>query len=499
MTESIRRAIIDIGSNSIRLVVFGGSARAPVVLYNEKLMAGLGRGVIETGRLAEESVAAALAGLKRFQVLVDAMDVASLDVVATAAVRDAADGARFVGQIRALGLPVRLLSGDDEASASGYGVVSAIPDADGIVADLGGGSLELVRVRGGAIFDRVSLPLGILKVPMIEASDADALSRHVATLVAQSPWVSTCQGLPLYLVGGSWRSLARVHMHQNGFPLPVLSEYRMPTADLAPLATAVASMDRNALKQIPSMPSARIPMINDSAALLAALSQAINPSHLITCAFGLREGLLYQALTPEQRALDPLLEGVRFATGLQQQVPGYGDALMRWLDGLFGDEGPAFSRLRYAVCMLRGTGWASNPDFRALGGEELALHGNWSGVDARDRAIMAMALFVGFGGSGGAPKILSLLADTESLDHARAWGLAIRLAQRLSGGAPDILDQCGLTGEGGKLSLALPKALASLQDETLSRRLDALAGLLNLAPESVISSASGHGKSRNAA
>ena len=482
MTESIRRAIIDIGSNSIRLVIFGGSARAPVVLYNEKLMAGLGSGVIEHGCLSYKSIAVALAGLERFHTLIAAMAVNSLDVVATAAVRDASNGAQFLDQVRALGLSVRLLSGDDEACASGYGVISAVPDADGIVADLGGGSLELVRVKAGMVHERVSLPLGILKVPGIVALGTDALEHHVALLASDVDWLADCEGLPLFLVGGSWRSLARVHMHLHEFPLPVLSQYAMPAADIDALASAVAIMDRAALKAIPSMRSARIPMVHDSAALLAVLTSVLKPSHLVTCAFGLREGLLYQVLSEDEKARDPLIEGIRFATQLQQQVQGYGDALMQWMDGLFGEEAPALRQLRHGVCMLRGTGWASNPDFRALGGEELALHGNWSGVDAQGRAIMAMALYVGFGGSGSGPAILAKLADAPSRDHARAWGLAIRLAQRLSGGAPSILDHCSLSADAGQLVLTRPAKLASLIDDTLTRRLDALARALGLNP-----------------
>lgn len=481
MTEGLRRAIIDIGSNSVRLVIFGGAARAPVVLYNEKLMAGLGRGVIAEGRLSDEAQAQAISGLARFREIVDSMGVVSLDAVATAAVRDAENGGEFLAKAAHAGVPARLLSGEDEAVASGFGVISAIPDADGVVADLGGGSLELVRVYDGAVHDRVSLPLGILTVPKIRAGGIGRLRKHVQTLIAGIPWAWRCNGLPLYLVGGSWRSLARVHMERAGFPLSVIGSYDFPPEDARPLADEIASMDKNRIKLVPGMPSARVPMVEDASALLAALVAAISPSHLVTCAFGLREGLLFQALSREERALDPLLEGVGFATMSQQQVPGYGRALMRWLDGLFGTEPEEMARLRHAVCMMRGTGWASNPDFRALGGEELALHGNWIGVTASDRAIMGMALFVGMGGKAEPPSILSRLAEPDALGLARKWGTAIRLAQRLSGGAPAILDRTTLARKGSSLTLSLPHGLAALQDSTLRRRLDVLATSLGLA------------------
>jgi len=440
--------------------------------------------VIARGALSDDGMALALGALARFATIIREMGVDQIDAVATAAVRDASNGPTFVARAKGAGLPVRLLSGEEEALAAGYGVISAIPDADGIVADLGGGSLELVRVQGGVVHDRVSLPLGILRVPDIRAGGVGQLRRHVQTQIAAIPWAWRCNDLPLYLVGGSWRSLARVHMLRTQFPLPVLGQYTMPPEDARPLADAIAQMDKAAIKAVPSMPSSRVPMVADASALLAALTAAISPSQLVTCAFGLREGLLFQALSEEERALDPLIEGVRFATENQQQVPGYGQALTSWIDALFADDPAPMRRLRHAVCMLHGTGWASNPEFRALSGEELAIHGNWVGVTASDRAVMGMALFVGMGGAT-EPGILSQLASPEELHRARRWGLAIRLAQRLSGGAPAILHQVRLERGPDRLTLHLPTALASLAEAVLNRRLNALATALGLSEAGV--------------
>jgi exopolyphosphatase / guanosine-5'-triphosphate,3'-diphosphate pyrophosphatase len=480
-----RRAIIDIGSNTIRLVVFGGAPRVPIVLYNEKLIGGLGRDVISDGKLSERTMTSAVIGLARFKTLVASMDVSAFRVVATAAVRDATNGEEFVDRVRALGLPVELLSGEAEAQASGHGVISAIPRADGVVADLGGGSLELVRITQGHISQQVSLPIGILNVSEIRAQGDGALRRHVQKLVAQSSWAWRSHNLPLYLVGGSWRSLARVHIHVTGFPLPVLGNHMMMPEEIRPMSDAIQLMDRAAIKSVPSMPTGRASMVADAAAMLAALVEAISPSQIITCAFGLREGLLYEALDAAERKQDPLIEGVRFATATQDQFPGHGDALVRWLDSLFGHEKRALSRLRHAVCLLIGTGWASNPDFRALSGEELALRGNWVGVTARDRAMMGMALYVGLGGTGEAPAILSQLADTASLQVARSWGLALRLAQRLSGGATQILAQSKIECDGQTITLHLADGLAALNDPSVRRRLERLGNAMSAAASAV--------------
>lgn len=482
-----RQAIIDIGSNSIRLVVFGGAVRAPVVLYNEKLMAGLGRGVVASGRLDAGAVKVALAGLARFARLVGAMTLDSLDVVATAAVREAENGEEFLEAVRALGLPARILDGGDEAQAAGHGVIAGLPSADGVVADLGGGSLELVRVANGEVGQSASFALGAMRVASLRARGPGKLKREVAQAVRSLAWRDEVAGKPLYLVGGSWRTLARLHMHLAQFPLPVLANYAFPASEVARMRRSLAATGIPALKAMPGLKSSRLPQIGDAGALLAELIEALKPDRCVVSAFGLREGLLFGRLDAEERARDPLIEGARFMAASQQQVPGYSDALCGWLDQLFGDEPHELTRLRNAVCLLRGTGWSSNPEFRALGGEEMALHGNWVGITAAERAAMAMALFVGMGGSGDAPPpILSRLAAPELLSRAKAWGLALRLAQRIAGGAPALLAATRLARDDGGLVVTLPPGGAALIDNTLERRAARLAIALGLSGAMVL-------------
>ena len=475
MTQNIRRAIIDIGSNSIRLVVFGGALRAPITLYNEKSQSDLGRSVIKTGTLDENSIRTSLTALARFKLLVDMMDVGSLRVVATAAVRSAQNGAQFLDQVRALGLPAELLSGAQEAYSAGMGVIAAMPSADGVAVDLGGGSLELVRISAGKIIETISLPVGILHVPAIQAEgNTGALKRHIQSLIAQIPWLWRINGLPLYLVGGSWRALARVHMHISNFPLTVLDNYAMPSAQMRPLADEIVALGRPTLKQIPSMPNSRINAISDAAELLAVLVDVIDPSEVVTCTFGIREGMLFEALNLEERQDDPLIVGARYAVEQQQRFAGYGDALAHWVAGLFGDQGHAFNRLRHASCLLVDLGWSSSPKFRATAGIELALHGNWIGVTASERAIMAEALYASFGSEGEHPFILNDLADDASLTKAKHWGVAIWLANRLSGGAAEVLRQSQIEVNGGEIILTINAKLAALDNQSVQRRLSRL-------------------------
>ena len=480
MRENNRRAIIDIGSNSIRLVVYGGAPRAPIVLYNEKFTAGLGRGVLATGALDAGASDAAITALARFAALVKLMNVVSLQVAATAAVRDSSNGAAFLDRVRALDLPVKLLSGDQEAITSGYGVIAALPDADGIVVDLGGGSLELVRVSGGAVHDYVSLPLGILRVAELTAKGPQRLNKYLQKFVSETPWLWHANDLPLYLVGGSWRALARLHLFDTAAPLPVIGNHIIPRGDAVMLAERARKMERSELRAIPSMPSSRVDLVPDAAALLAALVDIISPSKMLVCAFGLREGLLFAALDDAQKAQDPLIAGARYAAEQSGRFAGYGDALARWLGGLFPGEKPGLLRLRHAACLMADISWSSNPEFRALGSEELALHGNWVGVSAGDRAILATALYASFGGRGADLAEFGCLIEPHIAQRATLWGLAIRLAHRLSGGTPAALDQTAIKISGDKIVLKIPPSLAALDTSPVRGRLARLATAMNL-------------------
>jgi exopolyphosphatase / guanosine-5'-triphosphate,3'-diphosphate pyrophosphatase len=477
VTNRSRRAVIDIGSNTIRLVVYGGPPRAPVPLFNEKVTAGLGRGVVVSGRIDADSMATALRSLERFAALTRLMAPVDLRVAATAAVRDAANGPELLARVRELGLAAELLSGEEEANAAGFGVISTNPDAKGLVADLGGGSLELVRIDGGEVHERISLPLGAMRVAAIRAGGQGKLRRVVGELCAPHGWLNQVGGARLYLVGGAWRALARVHMERAAWPLRVLDNYSFPAADARELKTYVRALGLAQLIATPGVKPSRAPQLDDAAALLAALVAVVEPARVTVSAAGLREGLLYQALSPAQRRKDPLIEGLRHAVGGQLQRSGQDAALLAWSDGAFPDEPAGERRLRHAACLIAGTSWASKPEFRALDAEEMALHGSWLGLTHADRAVIAMALHIGLGGNPDSPPVmLAQLAAPERLERARGWGLALRLAQRIGAGAVLAVETLPLElADDGALVLRLPRRVAALADAGVERRLARLA------------------------
>ncbi|WP_432770206.1 MAG: Ppx/GppA family phosphatase [Sphingopyxis sp.] len=481
-----RSAVIDIGSNSVRLVVYEGPKRAPAVIFNEKVAAGLGRGLAIDGRIADEDAARGLVALRRYALLAKHMEVKDLQCVATAAVRDAANGPDFIAGAAEAGLTIRLLSGAEEAAAAGCGVLSAIPDAHGIAVDLGGGSLELAEVADGSVGRCASFPLGVLRLPALRTEGQQPFERAVRKMLRAAGWPGDMLGKPLYLVGGSWRALARLDLELTRDPLAVLDQHSLPRAALRRLVRATNRLAFEELRAIPGMASNRAAALPDAAALLAALVNILDVPEMTISSSGLREGLLYQALDAETRAQDPLIVAAEFEGRRLARFAPHGRAIADWIAPLFASEEVADARVRLAASLLSDVAWSANPDFRAERGTEIGLHGNWRGIDIPGRILLARALHAGFGGADGDFPAMGLLVSEERLARARQWGLAIRLAQRLTGGVEAPLKATAIARDGGKLILRLSPGWHHLAGESVERRLRSLAQALDAKPELVL-------------
>ncbi len=481
-----RSAVIDIGSNSVRLVVYEGQARAPAVIFNEKVAAGLGRGLAVDGRIASEDAMRGLMALRRYALLAKHMEVDDLQCVATAAVRDAENGPEFIASAAEAGLDIRLLSGEEEAEAAGYGVLSAIPDANGIAVDLGGGSLELAEVANGQVGRRASFPLGVLRLPSLRKDGQQHFERAVRKMLRAAGWPDGMTGLPLYLVGGSWRALSRLDLELTRDPLAVLDQHSLPRSALRRLVRATNRLSFEELRAIPGMASNRAAALPDAAALLAALVNILDVPEMTVSSSGLREGLLYQALDAATRAQDPLIVAAEFEGRRLARFAPHGRAITEWIAPLFTGEAPADSRVRLAASLLSDVAWSANPDFRAERGTEIGLHGNWRGIDIPGRILLARALHAGFGGADSDFPDMGPLVTAERLARARQWGLAIRLAQRLTGGVEAPLKASHIVLIDGRLRLSLDHGWHHLAGESVERRLKSLAQALDAKAELVM-------------
>ena len=477
--KPVRQAVIDIGSNTIRLVVYAGLPRAPMPIYNEKSRIALGACLAGDGVIDDTTMAKALAALARFETLARLMKVDTLRVVATAATREAKNGRLLVEKAAALGIRVDVLDGDTEATAAGLGVLSDNPNANGYVGDLGGGSLELIRVTNGVLGERISLPLGTLRHKAL----AGKTTKQIAQMIKDSLDESNAghgfeieKGLPFYMIGGSWRCFSRLHMHVSGYPLTILSNYQMPPSAPAEL-TAIVN-DPSELAQTKIVSSARAVALPGATALLAALVRLFEPAKLVTSIYGLREGLLFDQLSGAERKQDPLIAAARFEGERLARFPFHGDMLADWIAPVFADQSETDTRLCRAACLLADSVWNVNPEHRADHALDHALDGSWPGVIASDRAIIAAALWTVHAGKRSLPVILTLLATPGELAQAVIWGLAIRLAQRIDGGTGGALADSVINGDNDVLTLHLTRQSGRLRSNTLTRRLQALGDAL---------------------
>lgn len=461
----------------MRLVVYAGPPRIPTPIFNEKVLAGLGAGLEKSGVLSEEARDKTLAALRRFRLLLDHMKVRKTRVVATAAVRDASNGADFVREIEQIGLPCEVLTAQEEAELAGEGVISGIPEADGIVGDLGGGSLELVDVENGRSNDGISLPLGVLRLDSSFGGEREARKLLKAAL-KKSPIKEEANGRAFYMVGGSWRALARIDMLATDFPLPITHQYRMKPSRAKELRKLVRAIDPR-LSMVATPP--RLATSPVAAMLLELLVDELEPSQLVVSTYGIREGLLYSKLKPSQRRVDPLIEEAREAGGGEHRFGQHGDLLDEWIAPVF-DDVPAMERLRLASCLLADVAWQANPGFRADRGIEMALHGNWVAVSPAGRVIMAQALTANFGRDRLPDARLTGLCKDEQLRRGHCWGLAMRLGQRLSGGVASVLKRTSLESRNGEIRLTVRRGEEALIGDQVERRLVRLAEALGKEP-----------------
>jgi exopolyphosphatase/guanosine-5'-triphosphate,3'-diphosphate pyrophosphatase len=471
--------IIDIGSNSVRFVAYGGSERVPSTLFNEKVMAGLGRELDATGRLSDKAMKAAIEALGRFKLLAREMKLRKLHAVATAAVRDASNGPEFLKRAAAAGIKPLLIPGEEEARLSALGVISAIPSARGVVADLGGGSLELTPVKDGRPERGVSLPIGVLRLGVRESA------REVAnTLKAGVPASlrSAAEDGTLYLVGGSFRAFAQLDLQLSGHPLPIVHQHCLTPARVRELRQLVRSTPLESLRQMVGVQSSRLQTLPAAAAVLDAACRVLSPRRIVVSAFGLREGILFDHLGPERQEEDPLLASALEVGERLGRFGDHGALLDRWIAPLFLDDTREAARLRLAACLLADVAWNAHPDFRAEWAVDMGVHGNWVGIDAEGRAILGRALCSAFGGDGRYDDQVGALVEQRVLDHADRWGRAIRLAQRLSGGTASLLRRTGISVDGEQLVLRLDESDRALFSDAVRKRFRQLGSVLELEP-----------------
>ncbi|MEO1199846.1 MAG: Ppx/GppA phosphatase family protein [Pseudomonadota bacterium] len=479
-------AIIDIGSNSVRLVVYEGLTRSPTPIFNEKALCGLGKSVASTGRLDDEAVEAALSALKRYRVLCDQMQVSTLRVLATAAVREAENGPAFEQAASdMLASPIQVLTGPEEAHYAALGVIAGTYRPHGVAGDLGGGSLELVGIEGDRVGTGVSLPLGGLRLVDMTEGSVKKAARIAQEALADQPVFDSALGQDFFAVGGTFRALATLHMSHRGYPLRMSHGYAVEADVLRAFLTRVRDTKPAYLGKFGTVSSSRASLLPFGAAVLLAVIERMRPARVVFSALGVREGMLYDLLDPEKQARDPLLAAASELGYLRARSPEHAAELTRWTDRLFEtlglDETENEARLRRAACSLADIGWRAHPDYRGEQSLNIIANAAFTGLEHPERAYLALSVYhrhAGTSATGMDPGIRELSGARLGL-LARVLAGSFRVAYLVSASMPGVLERTALVRDGDKLVLTLPSDLADIAAPRLASRMRSLAKLLD--------------------
>ena len=480
-------AVIDIGSNSVRLVVYETMARSLVTIFNEKALCGLGREVQTTGLLATDAVAKALTALRRFRALCRIQKVGRVYAIATAACRDASNGPDFITKAeRICGARIQILSGPREAKLSALGVVSGVHNPDGIVGDLGGGSLELIDVHGNRVRSGVTLPLGSLALQDLSHKSlkrADRIVRDELSGVAQ---LKAGRGRTFYAVGGTWRALARIHIIQSDYPLRVMHGYSIPAADALDFATRLRRLAAtNMLANIEMISDARQPLLAYAALVLEHIIRVAKPKTIVFSTFGVREGLLYEKLPQAERAKDGFICAAQTLNQLLSRSARHAEELVGWTDRLFRvvklRETREERRLRHAACLLSDIGWRVHPDHRGEETLSLITNGNFGSISHQGRAFVALSVFYRYAGlseENEPPALIRQLVPPAMDERARILGAAFRVAHLISAARTGVLPATHFRSHGRKLMLVFEHRMVDLVADRVGSRFKQLARLV---------------------
>ncbi|TMK11286.1 MAG: exopolyphosphatase [Alphaproteobacteria bacterium] len=480
-------AVIDIGSNSVRLVVYESMTRSLVTLFNEKTLCGLGREVQTTGLLAPDAVAKALTSLRRFRALCRVMKVGRVYAIATAACRDATNGPDFIAKAeRICGVKIEILSGPREAKLSALGVISGIHKPDGIVGDLGGGSLELIDVQGNRVRSGVTLPLGSLALQDLSHKSLKRAERIVRNDLSDVAQLKAGRGRTFYAVGGTWRALARIHIVQSGYPLRVMHGYSIPAPDALDFARRLRRLAAaNMLADIEVVADARRPLLTYAALVLEYIIRVAKPKTIVFSTFGVREGLLYSMLPQAERSEDGLICAAQTLNELLSRSARHAEELIDWTDRLVRvvklRETEEDRRLRHAACLLSDVGWRVHPDHRGEETLSLITNGNFGAVTHQGRVFVALSVFYRYAGlseQNEPPAVIRELLPPAMVERARVLGAAFRVAHLVSAARPGVLPANHFRGRGRKLMLVFEHRLVDLVADRVGSRFKQLAKLV---------------------
>ena len=455
--------LIDIGSNSIRLVIYRAGGRLPQPQFNEREVCRLGEGVSENNILTKEATQHALSALRRYALIAIESNLDRLEVFATEAVRQAKNQHEFIKPAEEiLKTKIRILSGYEEADYAARGVISGFFSPDGVVADLGGGSLELMPIRGQAPEvikgAKNSLPLGYLN---------EVGEKEIKEALSEFKWLKDWRGTQLYVVGGAWRALATAFSVKSKRRLDIVHGLELMPVRLFDLMEEIEASGG----EVEGIPPARRPNMWQAIKVMRVLLKVVKPDKVIFSSYGAREGILYEQLSV---APDPLLAGVKEYADMWQRHEGLGKALSEAMEGFISFLPKKYQRLGRAVSFLADITWLDFPDYRAPLAVDKMLGLSVVGITHSERIWMAAVLYVRYRGAFPEKGIFRGRLSRKERKSACFIGLALRMLMTLSGGIPALITPISITAEKKTLTIAIPKDYKKLDSQLIERRIEAI-------------------------
>ncbi len=480
-------AVIDIGSNSVRLVIYRVEGRSIWPTFNEKVLAGLGRDLKATGALHPGGMAESLIALRRFKQILECYDLRRVHVVATAAIREASDGPTFAEEVfQQTGFKVRILSGAEEAYYAALGVRCGHLDARGVVGDLGGSSLELIHLDGEDLGRGITLPLGPFALGAPKPIDVDRTYETIRNQLR--PLEGRFSNTQFHAVGGAWRNLALIWMQKQNYPLQVVQQFELPAREALSIARLIAGQSLSSLEKIPGVTKRRLENISYAALALQGLIEVLHFDTLCFSANGLREGLLFESLDDKLKGEDPLIAGCA-ALGARLGInDDLGFALADWALQFYKNsdqvliEAPAEKLIR-AAAKLADIGARLHPDHRADLACDQVLRAPIPGQNHEERVFLACTIFTRYSGDAYTrePVLISRILGEDRLRQATQLGLLLRLGCDLSAKSAKLLSHAHIHQQGLQLVLSAKLGWEDLLlGEQTRRRARALAQALRL-------------------
>ena len=476
-----RIGIIDIGSNSIRLVVFDGPRRSPLYLYNEKVFFRLGLQSFGKKAFDNATLKAVSRIINRYVAICQNMEIHKIIMFGTSALREASNSDVLVEEIRKnTSICVDVISGEKEAFYAAQGILLGFPNAEGIICDLGGNSVEFANICKRVIAECNSTLLGPLAITKLENKIED-IDRYIRKQLLGAVNANAAKDKPFFLIGGSWRAIAKIHMQRTQYPLKIIQGYKVKSKKIKKTLEFIQDSSFITKYDEINISADRLELLPLSARLLEIIIDELQIKTLTFSSFGVREGFLYHNLSEAEKKKDPLIEAAKFFEKKETRFPNMSKHTFKWISPLYENLPRKTKRVILAATKLHDIAWIAHPDYKTEMCLELVTRSNISGLSHKERVFLAMILL--FRHKAKPEKVfnskLFKIVSKKKRKIARVLGKGLKLASTVLGEL-SLFDKIDFRLKAHEVELCFQSKIDFVNGEVVERRIQELNKALKL-------------------